>query len=310
MDPDVGITRPFVSIITVNYGHSDVTCEMLDSLYKITYPNYEVIVIDNGSPNDNPRIIKEKFPQIEYIETGKNLGFAGANNLGICMSKGKYILLINNDTAVTPGFLEPLVEKMESDPRIGAVSPKIRYFYSPDTIQYAGMTPINSYTVRSRAFGYMEKDEGQHDQDRLSAYAHGACMMVSGEVVRNIGLMSTAFFLYYEELDWGYRIRKAGYLIWYVHNSTIYHKESVSTGKQSPVKTYYLNRSRLLYMRRNVRGYKSIIPILFQLMVAIPKNMAQFIIQGRIDLLRAYCRAVGWQIRTAFHKFIHEHPTC
>ncbi|MFH1161108.1 MAG: glycosyltransferase family 2 protein [bacterium] len=302
--------RSLVSIITVNYNHSDVTCQMLESLFQISYPNYEVIVIDNGSPDDNPKIIKEQFPKIEYIETGENLGFAGANNLGICLSKGKYMLLINNDTIVTPGFLEPLVDKMESDPGIGAVSPKIRYHYLPDTIQFAGMTHINSYTVRSHTYGHMEKDTGQHDKDRISGYAHGAAMMVSREVVNKIGLMSMAFFLYYEELDWGYRMRLGGYKIYYVHDSLIYHLESVATGKESPFKTYYLNRSRLLYMRRNVRGPKSIIPILFQLIIAIPKNMLSFLLHRRIDLFRAYCKAVGWQVRTAFHKFIHEHPTC
>ncbi|TSA24091.1 MAG: glycosyltransferase family 2 protein [Bacteroidetes bacterium] len=301
---------PLVSIITINYNHADITCQMLESLSLITYPHYEVIVIDNGSPDDDPKIIHEKFPQVTYLETGENLGFAGANNLGICMSKGKYILLINNDTVVTPGFLKPLVDKMESDPEIGAVSPKIRYYFLPDTLQYAGMTPINSFTVRSHSYGYMEKDTGQHDQDRISAYAHGAAMMVSRKVVEQVGLMSLVFFLYYEELDWGFRIRQAGYKIFYVHNSLIYHLESVATGKQSPLKTYYLNRSRLLYMRRNVRGPKSIIPILFQLLVAIPKNMIHFLLQGRVDLFRAYCRAVGWQIRTVFQKFIHQHPTC
>jgi len=310
MNLEISIQPPLVSVISVNYNHAQVTCDMLDSLYKCSYPSLEVIVIDNGSPDDDPSIIKEKFPQVLYVETGENLGFAGANNLGICLSKGKYILLLNNDTIVTPNFLEPLVNKMESDPAIGAVSPKIRYYYLPDTIQFAGMTPINSYTVRSRAYGHMEKDVGQFDQDRISAYAHGAAMMVSRKVVEEIGLMSLSFFLYYEELDWGFRIRKAGYKIYYVYNSMIYHLESVATGKQSPFKTYYLNRSRLLYMRRNVRGAKSIIPILFQLIVAIPKNMVQFLFQGRIDLFRAYCRAVGWQIRTAFQPFIHKHPTC
>ena len=304
------ISLPLVSIITVNYNHSDVTCEMLESLFQISYPNIEVIVIDNGSPDDDPKIIHKRFPQAIYIETGENLGFAGANNMGICMSKGKYMLLINNDTIVTPGFLEPLVKKMESDPTIGAVSPKIRYYLLDNTLQYAGMTHINSFTVRSKAYGHMEKDNGQHDKDRISAYAHGAAMMVSRDVVEKVGLMSLAFFLYYEELDWGFRIRNAGYKIWYVHNSMIFHLESVATGKQSPFKTYYLNRSRLLYMRRNVRGIKGIIPITVQLLAAIPKNMLQFLLQGRVDLFKAYCRAVGWQIRTIGKKFIHQHPTC
>ena len=305
----VGEKKPLISIISVNYNHADITCKMLESLSKVSYPNIEVIVIDNGS-KENPSIIKQQFPEIRFIETGENLGFAGANNLGICMSKGKYILLINNDTIVTPGFLEPLVEKMEADPNIGAVSPKIKYYYHENTIQFAGMTNINPYTVRSQTYGNMERDNGQHDKDRISAYAHGAAMMVSRDVVEKVGLMSLAFFLYYEELDWGYRIRKAGYQIWYVHNSVIYHLVSASTGAQSPFKTYYLNRSRLLYMRRNVRGLKAIIPISFQLLVAIPKNMLYFLFKGKPGQFKSYCRAIGWQFSTLFHKFIHEHPTC
>ena len=306
----VNLKYPVVSIITVSYNHIDITCNMLESLFKVTYPNLEIIVIDNGSQDGNPDTIKERFPVVTLIETGENLGFAGANNLGICMSKGKYILLLNNDTIVTPDFLEPLVDKMESDPTIGAVSPKIRFFFKPEIIQFAGLTNINPYTVRSKGYGYGEKDNGQFDEDQLSAYAHGAAMMVSREVVEKVGLMSVAFFLYYEELDWGFRIRQAGYTIYYVHNSLIYHMESISTGAQSPFKIYYMNRSRILYMRRNVRGPKSIIPILFLLFITIPKNLFFYLIKGRFDLFMAYSRAVGWQFRTVFMKFIHQHPTC
>jgi len=301
-------TYPLVSIVTVNYNHSDVTCEMLQSLSRITYPNIEIIVIDNGSPDDNPEIIKERFPNVILIFNPINLGFAGANNYGIQHSKGDYILLLNNDTEVDPGFLEPLVRKMESDQSIGAVSPKIRYYYKPDTIQYAGMTNINTYTVRSRAIGFREKDKGQYDKDGIAAYAHGAAMMTSRKVLHEIGLMSMAFFLYYEELDWGFRLRKAGYKIFYVHNSIIFHKESVSTGKMSPLKIYYLNRSRLLYFRRNVNGYKLIIGILFQMFISIPKNSLHYLITGKFDLLRAYLKAVLWHVKNLFNKDLYGHP--
>ena len=299
------MNAPLISVITVNYNHSAVTCDMLESLFRVTYPSLEVIVIDNGSPDDKPAIIKERFPQVTYIETGVNLGFAGANNLGINRSHGKYILLINNDTVVTDNFLEPLVNKMESDPSIGAVSPKIRYFYAPDTIQYAGLTPINSYTIRSRAIGFAEKDIGQYEKDAITAYAHGAAMMFSRKVVMEVGLMSEAFFLYYEELDWGFRLRQAGYKIWYVHDSLIYHKESVTTGKESPLKVYYLNRSRLLYMRRNVHGLTFGVSLLFQTFFAIPKNTLKYLFQGRPDLMRAYHRAIAWHLKNMFNRELH-----
>lgn len=300
---------PLISIVTVNYGHSDVTCEMIDSLEKITYPNIEVIVVDNASPNDKPEIIKDKYPYIKLIKNVKNFGFAGANNIGILDSKGKYILLLNNDTIVDPNFLEPLVDKMESDTSIGAVSPKIRFFCQQDTIQYAGLTPINNYSVRSHGIGFKEIDKGQYDEDQQTAYAHGAAMMIRKETIRKVGLMSNAFFLYYEELDWGFRVRQAGYKIYYVHNSLIYHKESVTTGKMSPLKTYYLNRSRLLYMRRNIRGVNLLISVLFQVFLSIPKNTFMYLFSGRFNLLIAYWKALGWHIKNLFlHKEIHGNP--
>ncbi len=300
---------PLISIITVNYNHSDVTCEMLQSLSQITYPNIEVIVIDNASPDDNPGIIKERFPGVILILNAENLGFAGANNEGIQRSKGDYILLLNNDTVVTTGFLEPLVRKMQSDPTIGAVSPKIKYFYAQDTLQFTGITPINPYTGRSQGIGFGKKDTGQFEIDTLSAFAHGAVMMISREAIRKIGLMSVAYFLYYEELDWGYRLRQAGYKIYYVHDSLVFHKESVSIGRLSPLKTYYLNRSRWLYIRRNVKGYKFLISILFQFFFSIPKNSIMYLLQGRKDLFMAYHSALWWHVKNLFKKDLFGQPS-
>lgn len=299
---------PLISIITVNYNHSEVTCDMLQSLSQITYPNIEVIVIDNASPDDNPGIIKERFPWVTLILNAENLGFAGANNEGIQRSRGDYILLLNNDTVVTTGFLEPLIRKMQSDPLIGAISPKIKYFYEPDTLQFTGITPINPYTGRSQGIGFGKKDTGQFEIDTLSAFAHGAVMMISREAIRKIGLMSVAYFLYYEELDWGYRLRQAGYKIYYVHDSLVFHKESVSIGRLSPLKTYYLNRSRWLYIRRNVKGYKFLISILFQFFFSIPKNSFTYLLQGRKDLFLAYHSALWWHVKNLFKKDLFGNP--
>ena len=281
---------------------------MLQSLSQITYPNIEVIVIDNASPDDNPGIIKERFPWVTLILNAENLGFAGANNEGIQRSRGDYILLLNNDTVVTTGFLEPLIRKMQSDPLIGAISPKIKYFYEPDTLQFTGITPINPYTGRSQGIGFGKKDTGQFEIDTLSAFAHGAVMMISREAIRKIGLMSVAYFLYYEELDWGYRLRQAGYKIYYVHDSLVFHKESVSIGRLSPLKTYYLNRSRWLYIRRNVKGYKFLISILFQFFFSIPKNSILYLLQGRKDLFMAYHSALWWHVKNLFKKDLFGNP--
>lgn len=299
---------PLVSIVAVNYDHPEVTCDFIESLHKITYPNIEVIIVDNKSPNDNPSLIKERFPNVILYESHINWGFAGGNNQGIMRAKGEYVLLLNNDTIVDPHFLEPLVEKLENNPQIGAVSPKIRFFYDPRIIQYAGFNPLNRYTVRNAAVGYREKDTGQYDRDAETAYAHGAAMMVPMRVIREIGLMSYIFFLYYEEADWSYRIKKAGYQIWYVSNSLVYHKESVSTGKLSIMKTYYLNRNRIVFMRRNIHGRDFLLGILYQFFIAIPKNMLVLLLRLRVGHVHAYIRAIGWHGKNAFNQDIHNNP--
>ncbi len=299
---------PLVSIITVNYNQAEVTCALIESLNKITYPNFEIIVIDNASPTDNPSIIKQRYPNIIFVQNPINYGFAAGNNFGLMRARGEYILLINNDIEVPAGFMEPLVEKLQNNPQIGAVSPKIKFYYQPDTIQYAGYTQMNYVSMRNFAFGFKEKDQGQYDRDAETYYAHGAAMMVPIEVVKKVGLMSYIFFLYYEEADWCERIKKAGYNIWYVHNSFVLHKESVSTGKLSTLKIYYLNRNRLVFMRRNVEGKLFYMGLAYQLFVAIPKNAFVYLLKGKFKLFHAYYRAVGWHLSHTFDPEIHENP--
>ncbi len=299
---------PLVSIITVNYNQAEVTCALIESLNKITYPNFEVIVVDNNSTEDDPSIIKQRYPNIIYISNPINYGFAAGNNFGLMRARGDYVLLLNNDIEVPSNFMEPLIEKLEKNPRIGAVSPKIKFYYQPDTIQYAGFTPINNITMRNASIGFREKDRGQYDEDKETAYAHGAAMMVPINVVKDVGLMSYIFFLYYEEADWCARIANAGYSMQYVHNSYVLHKESISTGKLSPLKIYYQNRNRIVFMRRNIQGREFYISLGYQLLVAIPKNAFSFLLKGKFALFFAYYRAIGWNIKNIISKEIHENP--
>jgi GT2 family glycosyltransferase len=292
----------------VNYNQSKVTCALIESLNKITYPNFEIIVIDNASPDDDPSIIKRLYPNVVFVQNPINYGFAAGNNFGLMRAKGEYVLLLNNDIEVPSDFMEPLVNKLRLNPSIGAVSPRIRYFYDPDVIQYAGYTPINYITMRNFAIGYKQKDKGQFTEDYETAYAHGAAMMVPMEVVKKVGLMSYIFFLYYEEADWCARIKKAGYKIFFVHNSFVLHKESVSTGKLSALKLYYLTRNRIVFMRRNVSGKLFYGGIAYQLLVAIPKNAFKYLLKGKIKLFHAYYRAIGWHILHLVDSEIHENP--
>lgn len=280
-----------VSIITVNYNGFDVTCEMIDSLHQIGFDG-ETIVVDNGSVRNEAEMLGKKYPDIVAIRSDENLGFAGGNNIGIRRSKGKYLLLLNNDTTVTKGFLEPMIERLESSPQIGVVCPKILFEYAPDTIQFAGYTPLHPVTLRNHMVGFNQKDNGQFDQSASYPYAMGAAMLVKREVIDKAGEMPESYFLYYEELDWSQRIREAGYTIWYESQSKIYHKESVATGKMSPLKQYYMTRNRLYFVKRNIKGFNVILALIYQLVVATGKNCLVFLLQGKFDLLNSTIKGV------------------
>jgi GT2 family glycosyltransferase len=289
--------KPLVSIISINYKQASVTCEMLASLRQVTYPSYEVIVVDNASPEEEVQPIAERFPDVQLIRSAENLGFAGGNNLGIAVAKGKYLLFLNNDTEVDPGFLEPLVELFEANPKAGIASPKIIFHGTDNIIQYAGCGGINPWTGRSVTFGLMEKDRGQHNVSSLTPLIHGAAMMVPMEVIRKVGLMPELYFLYYEELDWCEMIKRAGYQSYYVAQGTIYHKESMSVGQGSVMRTYYMYRNRLLYIRRNSSGVRFWSGMLFFLFVAVPKQGLVYGLKSEQKYLSALWRGLKWHLQ-------------
>jgi|TARA_R110000737_G_scaffold322230_1_gene334519 GT2 family glycosyltransferase len=286
------VQQPMVSIISVNYDQPEVTCEMLESLRHVTYPNFETLIVDNGSPTTSPDIIKEKYPEVQLIISEKNLGFAGGNNIALKQAKGEYVLLLNNDTEVRPNFLDSLVELMESNKKIGIVSSKILYFYEDNIIQYAGTSPINPITSRGRHYGNKEIDNGQFDKVTETFYPHGACMMVRKSVLEELGLLYEGYFLYYEEYDFTERVRQAGYKIYFQPNSSILHKESISTGKNSTLKTYYMNRNRLLFLRRNVEGITFYLAMTYFFLISFPKNTIKYLF-NKAHLFALY-KGVYW----------------
>lgn len=299
---------PLVSVITVNYNQSQVTFDLLESLRKISYPNIEIIVVDNASPSDDPDTIKSNYPEITLIKSTKNLGFAGGNNLGIKESNGDYLLFINNDTEVTPGFLEPLITFFKSHHDAGMVSPKILYHHTPEMIQYAGYSELNPYTIRNFSIGYKEIDDKQYDIVRTTAFGHGAAMMVPRKVIEKVGMMPDIYFLYYEEIDWGWKIRKSGYQNYYVGSSVIFHKESISTGKNSPLKTYYMARNRILFTRRNITGIQKWISLAYQILIASSKNLLFHLAKGEKKHFESYWNGLIWHAKNLRNKNIHSNP--
>ena len=224
-----------LSIITINYNGLKDTCELIESIPFNS--NLEVIVVDNASKQDEASTISEKYPHVKVIRSNQNLVFAGGNNLGIKEAQGKYILLINNDTYLKEFRIDPLIERLESSNKIAIVCPKLRFAWGSNPIQFAGYTPLSQITVRNQAIGFGEEDKGQYDCAHPTPYAHGAAMLMKRAAIEKVGLMPECFFLYYEELDWSMMFTRAGYEIWYDPACTVYHKESQTTGQNSPLRT-------------------------------------------------------------------------
>lgn len=285
---------PMVSIIILNFNTLEVTCEFIESTKKLTYPNYEIILVDNASTENPTEIISNNYPDVRLIVNKTNLGFAGGNNVGIKAAKGDFFFIVNNDTEVTPDLLEQLLKPFDSDPKVGIVSPKIRFHSNPEVIQYAGFTEINPFTGRNRLIGLGETDRGQYDKAGPTAYTHGAAMLVKKEVVEAVGLMPDHFFLYYEELDWSAHIRREGFKIHYQPSALIYHKESMSVGKESVLKAYFQNRNRILFMRRNSTALQFFCFMLFFAIIIVPKTVLIYLYNRQFHHLKNFFWAIYW----------------
>lgn len=274
-----------ISIITVNYNGLEDTCALIESIP--FNENMEVIVVDNASKQDEASIIAQHYPYVKTIRTKKNLGFAGGNNLGIKEAKGKYLLLINNDTIFKEFNVNSLINRLESSPNIGIVCPKIRFAWGTNPIQYAGYTSLSKITVRNQAIGFGEEDKGQYDIAHPTPYAHGAAMLINRETIDKVGLMPEDYFLYYEEIDWSMMFTRAGYEIWYDPACTIYHKESQSTGQDSPLRTYYITRNRLLLVKRNWQGIYKYLAYCYPSCIVVPRDILKYAFKCKFDHLKA-----------------------
>lgn len=282
--------QPLVSIITINFNNADVTCDFLHSLKNSKYTRFEVIVVDNASKEDPTVKAKQARPDCIVIRSDRNLGFSGGNNLGMRAAQGDFVFIVNNDTEVTPDLIENLLKPFAADSSIGVVCPKIKFFDHKDVIQYAGFHPINLLTGRTTAVGGGQVDSGQYSKSGFTSGAHGAAMMVSRQVLEKVGLMPESFFLYYEEWDWSFKILTAGFKIYYQADATIYHKESLSTGKQSTLKTFYQSRNRVLFMKRNTSVIQYFFFLAFLMLVVVPKNTLTYAFNRKFDNLKYFLK--------------------
>ena len=252
---------PKVSIIIVNYNGIDDTLECLNSLKSLSYPNCEVIIVDNASRNASSALDKiyNDFPNVKIISLGQNLGFAGGNNVGIDYAlkqqKAEYILLLNNDTAVAPDFLKKMIEAGESDEEIGIVGAKIYYHSDPTRIWYNG--GHFSWTDGGKHEEYNRLDANPNDAKiKPTKFITGCAMLIKAKIILNIGLMDESFFMYYEDIDWSLRAKEAGYKTAVATSAHIWHKVSRSAiGMGEPKRHYYHIRNALLLAKKHASPF-------------------------------------------------------
>lgn len=297
MSSEIKLTNPLVSIIALNYNQLEVTVEFVESCNELSYENIELIIVDNNSEIDPTDKILSIYPNARIFRLQKNIGFTGGNNYGMERANGDFIFIVNNDTEVTPDLIEKLLQPFDTDKSIGVVSPKIKYFDNPQMIQYAGYSDINPYTGRNKAIGSRQIDEGQFNISGYTPYAHGAAMLVKKEVIDKVGMFPDDFFIYYEELDWSARITRAGYKIYYQSEAEIYHKESITMGKESSIKAYYHTKNRIYFMRRNFSKFQFIIFSFYLTFLIIPKSVLKYVLNGQYDHLKSFQKAILWNLK-------------
>ncbi|HSX03971.1 MAG TPA: glycosyltransferase family 2 protein [Rhabdochlamydiaceae bacterium] len=246
---------PKIFIIILNWNGKKDTLECLSSVEKINYQNFEVVVVDNGSSDDSVSVIKTAFPQITLLETGKNLGYAEGNNVGIryAMDSGAdFLFILNNDTTLDPEILTHFAEGFKEKPEAGILGAKIYLYHERNKFDHlGGKWNRKTFAFDLIAQGQIDDGKTWETMEELD-YVCGAGFMVRKEVVTAIGLFEPKFFLYWEDADFCYRARKYGFKIMTCPNSKLWHKVSSSFVGGKVHSSYFIWRNRLLWIERNL----------------------------------------------------------
>lgn len=293
MDPK---SHPSVAIIIVNWNGYALTHACLNSLSQVSYPNFKVILVDNGSVDDSVQKLKPQFPNTEFIESKTNLGFTGGNNLGMEWVLDRpfdHLLLLNNDTLVEPDFLEPLANFLKKNKGYAAVQPKIMYEKERNIVWNAGGGYFRCLEM-SWSIGIGKEDTGQYQTEKDTNWITGCAILIRTKVIKEIGMLDERFFAYYEDVDWSLRMKKYGYRLRYLPQSKIYHVAGASSikpikskeGTIPPIIHYYRTRNHLFLIRNHANPISFVLSLLYQTI----KNAAFVLyltMRGRFNKVKA-----------------------
>ena len=303
---------PKVVVVVLNWNGRADTVACLDSLRTIDYPNWHVIVVDNGSEDGSVDAVRTAHPAVTLIESGENLGFAGGNNLGIRAAlegAADFILLLNNDTIVAPDLLRTFVASAHEHPDAAALSGKIYFLRDPQRLWYAG-TQWNPSDASFVHIGQGIVDSGDHfEQVRETDYACGCAMFLRASAVRAIGPLDERFFLLFEETDWCFRAKRAGFRSLFVPGARLWHHVSASLGGHGgALYEYFYARNRLLWAAMHLpRGRRAAVWLnTLGTISSFAKviDIACQVITGRCGARQAYWEVIA--SRRAWRQSLHD----
>jgi GT2 family glycosyltransferase len=241
-----------VAVVVLCYNGVDLTMGCLESLQRQDYPDLEIILVDNGSNDGTIPLISQKFPVVAWVKNSKNLGYALGNNKGIeyALSKGAAaVFLVNNDTVLHPSCVSILMKTWQADPKIGILGPMVYTWDNNGTISSAG-GKVNWRMAYADNIGMGELDAGQYPSGEVD-FINGCGILVRREVLEKVGGLDPKFFMYWEETDWCFRVREAGYKIFFDAKAEMAHKAPIVSQELGPTTLYYLTRNRFLFFSRH-----------------------------------------------------------
>ncbi|CAG9932794.1 glycosyltransferase family 2 protein [Candidatus Nitrotoga arctica] len=244
-----------VSVIVLNWNGKEDTLECIGSIKQLHYPNFEIILVDNGSTDDSVETISRQYPDVTILKTGANLGYAGGNNVGIrwaIESGADYVLILNNDTIVSADLLDSFISATKTLPANSILGAKIFFYDRPHTLWFAG-GHWNESANSFEHIGFDQIDGPDFNNVTQTDYITGCAIFASIETFKSVGLLDEIFFLTYEETDWCYRARSKGHKCIFVPNAKLWHKVSSSFGgADSPLVEYFMQRNKLLWGKKNL----------------------------------------------------------
>ncbi|WP_257092835.1 glycosyltransferase family 2 protein [Methyloversatilis sp. XJ19-13] len=300
-----------VAVVVLNWNGKADTLACLASLRLVSPATPRIIVVDNGSVDDSVLAIRQAFPNVDLLPTGENLGFAEGNNVGIRHARSlgaSHVLLLNNDTEVAPDLIEQLLAAHARHPQAGIIGPKTYYHADPKRIWWAG----GRWDEAGQCFAQIgdgEIDQGQRDHEVATEFIVGSAMFVPSEVLEQVGLLDSRYFLNYEEIDLCTRVQRAGYSLVYAPQARIWHKVSASFGaEESPLKVYYTFRNRLLWARENLTWSRRL-KIMRRMAAIVWNRLGRPLFQWRVLASRGL-KPFFWQARDAFTSPINRAILC